>query len=70
MYLNISGEKLGIPLKCNSSPLVSVSPILKFPVSGKPTISPAKASSTVSFFCAIKAVGLEKRIILPWRTCL
>ena len=41
IYLNISGEKLGKPLKCNSSPAVSVSPILKLPVSGKPTMSPA-----------------------------
>ena len=30
---NISGENLGIPLKCSTSPSVKVSPILKFPES-------------------------------------
>ena len=33
-------EKLGIPLKLIISPSVKVSPILKFPVSCKPTMSP------------------------------
>ena len=40
IYLNNSGEKLGIPLKCSFSPSVRVSPILKVPVSCKPMISP------------------------------
>ena len=35
------GEKLGKPRKWSSSPSVSVSPILKVPLSGKPMISPA-----------------------------
>ena len=41
IYLNISGEKLGNPRKWSISPSVSVSPILKVPLSGKPIISPA-----------------------------
>ena len=39
-------------------------------LSGSPTMSPAKASSTVSFFCAMNAVGLENFIVLPCLTCL
>lgn len=38
--LERSGEKLGKPRKCIFSPSVNVSPILKIPLSGKPTMSP------------------------------
>ena len=67
IYLNISGEKLGNPLKWSDSPEVIVSPILKFPVSGIPTMSPGKASSTIFFFWAMKAVGAANFIVLPER---
>ena len=69
MYLNISGEKEGRPRKCSCSPSVSVSPILKMPLSGKPTMSPAQASSMVSLRWAMNCVGLEKRTVLPLRMC-
>ena len=70
IYLNISGEKLGRPRKWSTSPSVSVSPILKLPLSGKPMMSPAHASSMVLFFCAMNCVGEEKRITLSRRMCL
>ena len=38
---------------------LSVSPILKLPVSCKPTISPGYEISTISFFSAKNAFGLE-----------
>ena len=65
MYLNSSGENDGIPLKCSFSPSVSVSPILKFPVSCSPTMSPGYASSMIDFFDAMKAVGVENLSVLP-----
>lgn len=40
MYLKRSGENDGNPRKLIFSPSVRVSPILKMPLSGKPTISP------------------------------
>ena len=54
IYLNISGEKLGKPLKCKSSPAVSVSPILK--VAGVGDTHNVAWISFVDhvFFCAIK----------------
>ena len=69
MYLNISGEKLGKPLKCSCSPSVSVSPILNMPLSGSPTMSPGYASSMVLLRCAMNCVGEEKRTVLPNLTC-
>lgn len=59
--LKISGEKLGMPRKCSSSPSVSVSPILSDPLSYRPMTSPGQASSMMLFSFAMKWVGLEKR---------
>src|SRR5690606_37574316 len=67
--LKISGEKLGMPLNWMFSPSVSVSPILRLPVSYNPTISPGKASSMISLSWAIKEVIFEKRkglVPLTW----
>lgn len=64
MYLNISGEKLGRPLKCICCPSVSVSPILNVPLSGSPTISPGYACSMVLFRCAMNCAGEENRSVL------
>ena len=68
--LNISGEKVGMPVNCICSPSVSVSPILKLPVSNKPTTSPGNASSITSFSRARKEYGLLKRTSFPTRVCL
>ncbi|GAB1483355.1 hypothetical protein MASR2M78_21710 [Treponema sp.] len=62
------GAKLGIPVKWRTSPSVIVSPIAKVPVSWKPTISPGHASSIISLFWAMKAVGFALRKLFPVRT--
>ena len=64
IYLNSSGENDGKPRKCRCSPSVSVSPILNMPLSGRPTMSPGHASSTVLLRWAMNCVGEEKRVVL------
>jgi len=70
--LNISGREAGQPFKVEQThPEVRRVADLEITVyPGNPTISrPANASSRISFFCAMKAVGDENLIVRSSRAC-